>query len=559
MLESLHVKNLALIEETEINFGTGLNILTGETGAGKSIIIGSVNLALGARADKEFIRSGAEYASVEAVFSTHSPGLTERLRELEIPEEDGMLILSRRIMPTRSVCKVNGEVVSMKQLAEISQYIIDIYGQHEHQSLLSERKQAALLDEYAGKKLSNVLPALGEAYRDYMGLKKRAQEELSDDTKKEKELDLAQFEFAEIENAGLTPGEDADLEENYQRMLHGKKIQEALSEAYVITGEENGQGVSEEIGRALRLVNSVVSFDSRLEPIASALTDVEGMMGDFNRELSEYMEDMEFSQEEFLTTRDRLDLVNHLKSKYGQTVEQILDYQAVLNEKIKKYLDYDAYKAKLIKEMDTAREHLLTLCEKAYDIRRGCAKELSRKMEQALKDLNFLDVNFKIEVKVREDYFSARGYDSVTFLISTNPGEPLKNLGSVASGGELSRIMLALKTVLASEDDIDTFIFDEIDTGISGKTAWKVSEKLGLLGRRHQVICITHLPQIAAMADTHFLIEKSVKKNSTSTHIQKLESKESIAELARLLGGEQITEAVLNNAREMKELAADRK
>lgn len=559
MLESLYVKNLALIDETEIYFGKGLNILTGETGAGKSIIIGSVGLALGAKADKDFIRNGADYAAVEAVFSVESSQLIEKLEELEIPAEDKTVILSRRIMPTRSVCKVNGEIVSMKQLAEISQYIIDIYGQHEHQSLLQEKKQAGLLDDYAREKLSGVLEKLDGAYRQYRDLEKKVREEQYEDSRKDKELDLAQFELSEIENADLTIGEDEELEERYQRMLHGKKILEALAEAYGITSDENGQGVSGEIGRAIRLIGSVAGYDKNLEPLSETLADMEGLLSDFNRELSAYMENLEFSQEEFLEAGERLDLINHLKSKYGRTIGQILEYKTELEEKIQKFLDYDAYMDKLQRELKAAEESLNKMCVRAFKIRRDYAKELSSKMVQALKELNFLEVAFRIEVSAQEGQYTARGYDRTDFLISTNPGEPLKSISNVASGGELSRIMLALKTVLAAKDDIDTFIFDEIDTGISGKTAWKVSEKLGLLSKEHQIICITHLPQIAAMADSHFLIEKKVRKNKTVTNIQKLEDKESISELARMLGGEEITEAVLNNAREMKELAANRK
>lgn len=559
MLESLYVKNLALIDETEIYFGKGLNILTGETGAGKSIIIGSVGLALGAKADKDFIRNGADYAAVEAVFSVESSQLIEKLEELEIPAEDKTVILSRRIMPTRSVCKVNGEIVSMKQLAEISQYIIDIYGQHEHQSLLQEKKQAGLLDDYAREKLSGVLEKLDGAYRQYRDLEKKVREEQYEDSRKDKELDLAQFELSEIENADLTIGEDEELEERYQRMLHGKKILEALAEAYGITSDENVQGVSGEIGRAIRLIGSVAGYDKNLEPLSETLADMEGLLSDFNRELSAYMENLEFSQEEFLEAGERLDLINHLKSKYGRTIGQILEYKTELEEKIQKFLDYDAYMDKLQRELKAAEESLNKMCVRAFKIRRDYAKELSSKMVQALKELNFLEVAFRIEVSAQEGQYTARGYDRTDFLISTNPGEPLKSISNVASGGELSRIMLALKTVLAAKDDIDTFIFDEIDTGISGKTAWKVSEKLGLLSKEHQIICITHLPQIAAMADSHFLIEKKVRKNKTVTNIQKLEDKESISELARMLGGEEITEAVLNNAREMKELAANRK
>lgn len=558
MLESLHVKNLALIDEMEIYFEKGLNILTGETGAGKSIIIGSINLALGAKADKEMIRNGKDFAFIELIFSTENQQLLNRMEELDIPVEEGLITLSRRIMPTRSIGKINGETVSAKQLNEISQYIIDIHGQHEHQSLLQRKRQFELLDDFCEEQLGNLVHQLQKAYHKYQQILQKINEELVDDTQKEKELALASFELSEIDAANIVLGEDEKLEELYQKMVNSKKMMEALSEAYGLTGSESDEGASDSIGRALRQLNSVSAYDSNLEGLTKTLVEIENFLNDFNREMAHYISDMEFDQEDFIRTEERLDVLNHLKSKYGKTLEAVWVYKEELVEKVNRYADYDTYRQKMMIEFDQAKKALELLSDRAHKIREKCAVELSKKMKTALIDLNFLNVEFGIDVTQGEKY-TAQGNDQVDFLISTNPGEPLKGLSSVASGGELSRIMLALKTVFAQKDAIDTLIFDEIDTGISGKTAWKVSEKLGILGKEHQVICITHLPQIAAMADTHFLIEKGVKDGSTVTNIHKMKEEESIIEMARMLGGETITDAVILNAKEMKELAANKK
>ncbi|MCM1088632.1 MAG: DNA repair protein RecN [Muribaculaceae bacterium] len=559
MLISLHVKNLALIDETEVYFGNGLNILTGETGAGKSIILGSVNLALGAKAEKEMIRSGAEYALIELVFQVENEEQQQKIRALELPiDEDGTIILQRRIMPGKSLCKISGETVSIKQVKELADILIDIHGQHEHQSLLKNTKQAEILDDYAREELDGPKAQLKECYEQYREVvKKLSQDNIDEDTRK-REVSLAEFETQEIEQAALTAGEDTALEKSYQKLVHGQKIQEAMSIAHQMSGYENG-GAGETIGRALREIKSIVPYDEALLEFEKQLLDIDSLLNDYNRAAADYLAGLEFDGELFAQTESRLDTINHLKSKYGDTIEEILAYQGKLQEKLEKYQDFDAYREKLTEEEGKLKKKLLRLCGEVSKIRRKNAEKLAASMKKALIDLNFADVAFEIQVEPMEDKMSADGYDKIAFLISTNPGEEIKPLSQVASGGELSRIMLALKTVLADRDDIETLIFDEIDTGISGKTAWKVSEKMGILGKRHQIICITHLPQIAAMADTHFQIEKSVVDNRAATFIQKLTEEESVTELARMLGGASITDNVLNNAREMKDLATKTK
>ena len=559
MLVSLHVKNLALIDETEVFFGEGLNILSGETGAGKSIIIGSVNLALGAKADKDMIRNGAEYALVELVFQIEED-VKKQILDMDLSvEEDNTLIIQRKIQPTRSVCKVNGENVTAKQVKELAELLIDIHGQHEHQSLLHKKKHLEILDEYAGEKIAKIKEALKADYKQYEAVRKELEESSMDEEARKRELSMAEFETNEIAEAALTSGEDEELEKNYRKMVNGQKIMEALSVVYGCCGSEEAQGAASQIGRAIREIRTVASYDEDIEPIQAMLDDVDSMLNDVNHSVSKMMDDMEFDEQQFRETEERLNLLNHLKSKYGKTLEEVISYGEKAQEKLEKLSDYEVYKEQLEKRVQEAREQVLEDCKKVSGLRSDNAKKLAKQMKEALIDLNFLDVQFEIQVRPNEEAIHADGYDEVEFMISTNPGESIKPLGMVASGGELSRIMLALKTVLAKKDKTDTLIFDEIDTGISGKTAWKVSEKLGILGKEHQVICITHLPQIAAMADNHFLIEKTTDKEKTSTTIREVKDEESIKELARLLGSENITETALSNARELKEMAANTK
>ena len=562
MLISLHVKNLALIDETEVYFGNGLNILTGETGAGKSIIIGSVNLALGAKAEKEMIRTGADYALVELVFQIEKEEQLQEIRQLELPvEEDGTVILQRRIMPGKSLCKVGGETVSVRQVKALAGILIDIHGQHEHQSLLKPGKQLEILDDYAGEALYKLKKQLKERYEEYKEVMRQLSADDVDEETRKREISLAEFEAQEIEEAGLSPGEDIELEKTYRKLVNGQKIQETLTLAHQLSGYEEG-GAGDAVGRAVKEVRSIVSYDETLQEFENQLLDIDSLLNDYNRMAADYLSNLEFDGELFSRTEKRLDVINHLKSKYagtGNSIEEILAYQEKLQEKLEKYQNFDAYKQQLLQKESSLKEALLKLCGKISKIRKDSALKLAQSMKKALIDLNFMDVAFEINVQPEPDKIGAEGYDKTDFMISTNPGEALKSLSQVASGGELSRIMLALKTVLADKDEIETLIFDEIDTGISGKTAWKVSEKMGIRGKKHQLICITHLPQIAAMADTHFQIEKSVVEERSVTRIRKLEEEDSIKELARMLGGASITETVLNNAREMKDLATKSK
>ncbi len=553
MLQSVHVKNLALIEEIEVDFKEGLNILTGETGAGKSIILGSVNLALGGRYTKDIIRKGADHGFVELTFFVEDERLLERLRSLDIFPEDGIVVLSRRLMEKRSISRINGETVTMGLLKEAASALIDIHGQHEHQSLLYKKNHLEIVDAFAGEAVKECKGCVRDAYNEYRRYQKELNEAGMDEAQRARELSLLQFESAEIREANPLPGEDEELEGMYRRRVNGKRIAESAAEAYAYTSEDDASA-SENLSRAIRAMSEIAECDEAAGELRSQLEEIDNLLNDFNRELSEYSKSFEFSEEEFYETENRLNELNRLKVKYGNSVEEILSYCEEQEKKIEKLTDYESYIDGLIKKCEESEKKLDRDTKKLTKLRKEQAKLLESAICEGLKELNFPDVQFQIQVDKLGD-FTANGKDDVEFLISLNPGQPVKPLANVASGGELSRIMLAIKTVMADRDAIETLIFDEIDVGISGRTAQKVSEKMAVIGKGHQVICITHLAQIAAMADHHFVIEKTVGEMDTRTDIRPMDEKESIEELARILGGAKITDAVMQNAKEMKELA----
>lgn len=557
MLTNLHVKNLALIDEIEVEFGPGLNILTGETGAGKSIIIGSVNLALGKKMSKEMIREGEKSALVELVFQTRNPKVLDNLKEMEIDAAEGQVIITRKMSEGRSISKINGETCTVAQIKSLAADLLDIHGQHEHQSLLYQDRQLEILDAY-GRDQGSCKKVVEKSYQVYRQLKKELAEYQMDEEARTREIAFLEFEIQEIEKAALKPGEDEELEQQFRKLSNAKKIAESLYQIHMLAGDEEGSGAGEQVGRALRELGGIAEYDSHLKELMKVLKDVEGLLNDFNREVSEYQSGLTFSEEEFFQIEKRLDDINHLKSKFGNNIEEILLYQKRQEEKLEQMRDFEARKAEVNAKLQAAEEDLEKASHTLSKIRKSYGEALEQEIVKELQELNFADVKFKIAFS-RMDHYTKNGFDTVEFQIATNPGEPIKSLSKVVSGGELSRIMLAIKTILADKDDTETLIFDEIDTGISGRTAQKVSEKMARIGRNHQVMCITHLPQIAAMADEHFEILKSVEGMETKTTIRRLSEEESILELARILGGARITTAVEENAKEMKELAGIQK
>lgn len=554
MLESLHVKNLALIDEQEVTFSKGMNILTGETGAGKSIIIGSINLALGAKADKDYIRTGADYALVELVFSLDGHSC-DKIREMDLPiEEDGTLILQRKIMAGRSICRANGETITAGQLKGLSGYLLDMYGQHEHQSLLKPAAYKKMLDDYVGEKIDENKARLKEKLADYRKCQEELESQNTDEAMRVREAKLLEFEVNEIEAAALNPEEDEQVEKKYRRMVNAKKMKETVYQVHGLTGYEEEGSAGLAVGYALKELKTIAAYDEESGPLIDQLTDIDDLLNDFNRSMAQYRDSLAFDEEEFAYLEERLNTLNHLKDKYGNSIAEILKAQEEKQKALEKLNHFESYMEQLKIQAKAQEEEILKLCRKISNLRKKAATPLADQLREAMIDLNFLDVEFSIAITAQEE-FTAEGFDKVEFLISTNPGEKPKPLWQIASGGELSRIMLAFKTVFADKDETDTLVFDEIDTGISGKTAWKVSEKLGKLSKNHQIICITHLPQIASMADAHFLIEKGVKNERTVTGIRELGEEEGLGELARLLGSGKLTAAVLENAREMKETA----
>lgn len=554
MLIHLHVKNLALIEDIEVEFGPGLNILTGETGAGKSVLLGSMQLILGGRTARDMIRTGASCALVELLFQVENKKAEQALNSLGIFTEEGQVLLSRKIMDGRSINKINGETCTVGQMKAAAECLLDIHGQHEHQSLLYQEKQLEILDAYGREKIRPAKEAVRQSYEEYRKYMRALKELDTDEEQRNREKAFLEFEISEIEKAHLVPGEDEELETLYRRLNNGKLILETLQSVHSLTGYDSGQGAGETVGTGVRELLRVTEYDTQLESMAETLQEIDGLLNDFNRELSSYVEDLSFDDETFYETEKRLDQINGLKAKYGRTIEEILEYQNTQQQKLEKLARYEENFLEARQNLKKAEEQLEKDSYVLSEIRKDYSKTLTEKIIEGLRDLNFLDVKFRIDFQ-RKQEFTDNGYDSIEYEISTNPGESVKPLGRIVSGGELSRIMLAIKAILADRDQIETLIFDEIDTGISGRTAQKVSEKMAVIGSCHQVLCITHLPQIAAMADTHFEIEKHQKGSETITEIHPLGERESVRELARLLGGAEITEAVLKNAMEMKELA----
>lgn len=557
MLQNLHVKNLALIDETEVEFDKGLNILTGETGAGKSIILGSVNLALGGRYTKDILRKGTKYGFVELTFWVEREEQIKKLQELDIFPEDGTVVLSRRLMEGRSVSKINGETVSISILKAVAEILIDIHGQHEHQSLLYKKHQMEILDAYAKDAIGQIKSDVKDSYKEFEKIRKELKEANSDISDRAKEASFLEFEINEIREAMLSEGEDDELETAYRRMINSKKIVENVDETYEYTAGSN-DSASDSLSRAIRALSDAARYDEKAQELYDQLVEVDSLLNDFNRELSDYSASLEFSEEEFYQTEERLNVINRLKTKYGNTITNILSYCEKKEARLQVLSDYDQYLENLQKRYEKAEKNLAKATKELTKLRKEQALLLQKAIVSGLKDLNFNEVKFEIDFTELKDY-TANGIDDIEFVISMNPGEPVKPLAEVASGGELSRIMLAIKTVMADRDEIETLIFDEIDVGISGRTAQKVSEKMAVIGKEHQVICITHLAQIAAMADAHYAIEKSVVAGKTRTGIRRLNAEEEIEELTRILGGAVITETVRKSAREMKALAKQTK
>lgn len=559
MLTYLHVKNIALIDELEVDFNEGFNILTGETGAGKSIIIGSINAVLGNKTSKDFIRKGCDYALIQLVFSITSKSIYNKLEALGIKIDDELIITRKISHNGRSVYRINGEVVNSYFVKDIAGLLIDLHSQHEHQSLLKKKNHIKLLNKFLGPSIEKPLKILKEKIKQLKTLKSEISIDMMDDESRLREISFLEYEINEIESAQLEIGEDIILEQELKKMSHMQLIRQSLASInQYMTGEDITSNVTISVNNAIKTMQSIRDFDEQLNILAGQLDDIDLLIGDFTRELTNYADNLYIDEDAVLTMSHRMDLINSLKMKHGQSIEIILEGLKQKKDRLFNLKNFEEQIDRIKRECNRLEQDIYKLCQKLSDIRKNGAVKVSEMILCALKELNLNDSKFDISIK-QKDHYDSNGWDDVEFMISTNVGETLKPLIDVASGGEISRVMLAMKSVLANYDDIDTLIFDEIDAGISGRTAQVVAEKMAILSRKTQLLCITHLPQIAAMADTHYLIEKSNTENKTKISMSKLDESKVSIELARLLSGAKLTDTVINNAKEMKRLANELK
>lgn len=552
MLDRLMVKDLALIEKSVVEFGPGLNILTGETGAGKSILLGSIQLALGQKANKDMIRHGSEQALIELSFSLGEEKEAE-LKELEedLEIEEGSLIIRRKISEKKSENRVNDLSVTLAKLREISGELLDLHGQHEHHSLLKEGAHLAILDSFMARRGGRILSEVKEAYENYREKKKKVEAYSLPEEERKRELDFLQFELEELSSANLKPGEEEQLSKDYAVYENRDRLKSLLLRVQEELADRDFHG-------PVKNLEEAVTFDESLKNVLDTAYELEAVGEDCLRAVEHYLDHSEMDEEKFFLLGERLDTIRSLMMKYGGTEEKALEALSKKEERLRFLTDYEKEKALMEEALARSEEELREKAERLSLERKKTAKELEERIQQEMQELGFLDTRFTFRFEKKKE-ISEKGFDEVESYVSLNPGEPLRPLREVGSGGELSRIMLSIKTVLADTDAVPTLIFDEIDTGISGRTAEKVGEKLEKIAKNHQVILITHLPQIAAKADRHFLIEKNVQEGKTKTEIHALNEEASVKELARLLGGEELTEAALQNARSLKAKAKEKK
>lgn len=547
MLESIHIKNFALISDEEIFFDKGLNILTGETGAGKSIIFGALGLALGDKFNKDSAKDENAETFIEAVFSVQDLKLKEKLEDLSVDMEDDQVILTRKISNQRSRSLINGENVPLKKLSKVGELLIDIYGQHEYQSLMKAQNHLSIIDDFGKSEIEPVKEKVKNIFDEWKKLQEELNKSYSDEKEREKELLYLDHEIEEIESANLKIGEDTELEDKFKKMNNFKRIMSSVNEAYEKTGDN---GISSLISDAISDMKNAVNYDEALNDDFNILSDVESLINDFNHNIKDYIMDSSFDEEEFEFIEKRLDIINDLKNKYGFTIENILSSLSHKKKKKEEIENYDTYLENLKQNIKLVEKEYFKEAKKLSDFRKKYIDILLKDVKKSMEELNFS--NTAISLPLEESETPLRnGIDSGEFLVSLNKGEPIRPLREVASGGELSRISLSIKTSVSNYSDIKTLIFDEIDAGISGRTAQRVAQKLAILGKKAQIICITHLPQIAVMADKHYVVEKIENNNSTVSFIKQLFNNDRVIEIGRLLSGDDITEITRDNAKEM--------
>ena len=538
MISTLHIKNIGIIDDLSIDLNEGLNVLTGETGAGKTLIIDSLGIISGGRFSKEMIRKGETNSFVEIC-------MYEPQNENSI---DGNIIVSREINSNgKNMCKINGRMVTVNELKNFMSKFIEIHGQNDNQSLLDNKFHLKYLDGFIGDKIIDTKKQYKEKYEKYLEIKQELKNNYGDEKERERKLDLLRYQFNEIEEANLKVNEEDNLEEKRKLMLNSEKISKNLNEADIAIGENS----IDSINIAIRALEKIENIDKKYEDISSNLKNIYYELQEISRDISEHKEDVYFDEQERNEVEERLDLIYNLKRKYGNDVQEILNYKDEIEAEINHIENLDEYNNKLKKELKQLKQEMTTLAEKMHELRNEYGKVLSININKVLEDLEMKNANINIHVDYNEEEFFENGKDIVEFYITTNLGEDEKQLAKIASGGEMSRIMLAIKKVLADTDKMPVLIFDEIDTGISGKAAGAVAEKLNGISKNHQVLCISHLPSIAAIADYNYFISKRVINERTNTNIKLLNEKETLEEIARISSGE-INEATIQYAMQLR-------
>lgn len=537
MINTLHIKNVGIIEDISIDFNEGFNVLTGETGAGKTLLIGSLAILAGGRFSKEMIRNGEEYSFVET--SIYCPNHEKAI--------DGNIIISREVHTNgRNSCKINGRLVTVNELKDFMNHILNIHGQHDSQLILNKEEHITYLDKFIGQEIETKLQNYQEKLKQYQNLKQELKNTYGEEKEKERRLDLLRYQLNEIESAKLKEAEEIELEAKHKTMQNAAKLKENLAQIDVALNENAIASISTAIRSLEKIQDCGDQYAEKLGNLKSSYYDIQEIARDFS-----YMqEEINFDEQEQNEIEARLDFIASLKRKYGNSITEILEYGNQIQKEINKIENLDEYHQKLKKEIHCLEEEMTKIAEKMTSDRREYSKVLSQKINQELAELEMPNATFEISIKATE-CFTKTGLDEIEFMICTNAGEGMKPLAKIASGGEMARIMLAIKHVLADIDEVDTLIFDEIDTGISGKASQAVGEKMKVISKKHQVICITHLPAIAAKGDYNYYIHKTTKGNKTYTKIKILNEEETIEEIARISSGE-VTEIAKAHAKELR-------
>lgn len=539
MISTIQIKNIGIIDNLSINLENGFNVLTGETGAGKTLIIDSLGIICGNRFSKEMIRKGEEYSYVEA--SIYMPENQNSI--------DGNIIVSREIYTNgRNSCKINGRLVTVSELKEFMKQIIDIHGQNDNQTIMDKTSHIGYLDSFIGEKILNIKKEYRELFKRYNEIKLELKNNYGDDKEKQRKLDLLEYQLKEIEDVNLKVGEDEKLEEQRKIIMNSEKIVENLEVADNTLSEQAIDGINSAIRALEKIENIDETYSQKLSELKNIYYDIQ----ELSRDISQMKEDVYFNEEERNELEERLDLIYSLKRKYGNSIEEILKYKEQIENEIYEIENLDEINNKLKQELSKIKEKMSTLANKMNQIRKECAKELSNKINQELADLEMPNAKFNVKIDFNtENEFNKNGLDIVEFMIATNIGEEEKSLIKIASGGEMSRIMLGIKSVLADVDKVPVLIFDEIDTGISGKAAKAVSIKMKNIARKHQILCVTHLATIAAKGDYNYYISKEVENDKTRTKIERLDEEKTIKEIARIASGD-VNEISIEHAKQLR-------